>query len=1159
MTLQLNLDTRRDSFGLTVDLNEAETLIPLVVFDAPDELRQPARLSLVSLEARASHRAAGWASGGGLSEEIMLEPRSQATLAVSRDWLAERVALLRAQGATEALVELPFSTILHLPRAPKASIRRVGRISVTAGASRPAAGLLPATIDLDALSPSGADRIAGLMIEIPTDIVLEADPTLIIETSCAGLPSGGLSLEAEGDLQPGVVIRRIATDQPHAARHRVILERPDELAGQRLSLALTLGRETLLGEIDRLLAESRGRAPMLRASARIVGWGEGADGAERRFLLTPPAVQTAIESRGEEPVLVALGGQTHAARLDGEGEAVAGPALAVEADPEAPIEAARHGGLRLAVLRWPLGRAEGIEIAAEALIEGAVVREPVLSLRPGIAREQGLSREAQALLPLRATMERLSAIVRTGRSPRAGEASVTVTLASGGRRLLAVSMPIEVKRAVKRLPVCIDLGASAISVWAGPPRAAHESFDLRPLPIGSWLAANVDPTHEEAGTLDGEAALLIPSHVSLDPANNLRSDHAPHSLRSAEQIGPGRQAAAARMAQLGRRYDVSVPAPPPVMRSRAATRRITALKHALATGQPTIGLGEPVNRYDAATGKVSAVTAVEVAPLVADVLDELMDLYVMRLGQAESGGETADPPPVAPRVVVTCPSGIDGEVQARYAAALGLFARRLDRLFPGASAFADAAMPLPEAIAAARYAAQMLASELIGAAGEPVFLLTLDLGASSSDVAVARVGVQAGRLQGFEPVATFGLPAGGDAIDRAIIAIVAPLVDRLLAEGAHGWTAAFDAADLGRALASDEASCIGAQQWLRSALRQGKAVLGEAVLRHCGEGPYAWVREDGPTLDLLLAETDRDGHWRGLCLPSGETSGEIVLGPHARAVLTPGEAGGRRLLLRLGRPALEEAGEASAHLAAIVAALGVHLQRMGRAAVPVGGRRPRIVVVPTGRAALWPPLFEALAGEAERGRDGFPLARPMTPAMMKKAVVAGAALLSNQSAGAAPAVEARCPLGIAVAGTHLAEGPGGVLRTGTVAERVLYLSFDLAGRDRTFAAEDGEAESLAARADLGRRFQFVRAAPGLDPKGQMLADLRPALGHLDPVLPLEGDAVLDAQAERIDRFGICEVESRTTGAEARRVTITARDRDWQAVFSIEGNRVSRLR
>ncbi len=272
----------------------------------------------------------------------------------------------------------------------------------------------------------------------------------------------------------------------------------------------------------------------------------------------------------------------------------------------------------------------------------------------------------------------------------------------------------------------------------------------------------------------------------------------------------------------------------------------------------------------------------------------------------------------------------------------------------------------------------MLASELTGAVGEPIYLMTLDLGASSSDVAVARVSVQAGRLQGFEPVLTFGLPAGGDAIDRAILAIVAPLVDRLLADGAHGWAAGFDAPDLGRALGSDEASCIGAQQWLRAALRQGKAALSEAVLRHGGDGPYAWVREDGPTLDLLLAETDPDGHWRGLCVPSGEPAGDIALGEHARVVLTAGEAGVRRLRLQLGRQALEGAGEASSRLSAIVAALGVHLQRMGRAAVPMGGRRPRIVVVPTGRAALWPPLFEALAAEAERGRDGFPLARPMT-------------------------------------------------------------------------------------------------------------------------------------------------------------------------------------
>ena len=508
MILQLNLDTRRDTIGLTIDLNEADPLIPLVIFDAPDELRQPARLSLVSLEARASHRAAGWVSGQTLNEDVTLEPKGQAVLAVSRDWLAERVALLRAQGggASEAVVELPFSTILHLPRAPKASARRLGRISVTAGASKPAVALQPASLDLDALATSGSDRIGTLLVEIPPDIVLESDPSLIIETSCLGFQSGSLTIEADDEAQGLVAIRRVSADLPNAARHRIVIERAEEMAGQRLSLAVKLGREALLGQIDRLLAEARGRAPSLRLGAKVMGWGDeapAADRPDRRFLLTPAAVQATIESRGDQPVLVALGDLTHAARLDGEGETVAAPGLAFESDPEAATETVRHPGLKLSILRWPLGRAEGLEIAAEATIDGVAVSEPSVSIRPGIERDQGLSRQAQTLLPLRATISRLSEIVRTGRSPRPGDASLAVTLSSGGRRVLRVEMPIAVQRAVRRMPICIDLGASAISVWAGPPRAAHESFDLRPLPIGSWLSANVDPSHEEAGTLDG--------------------------------------------------------------------------------------------------------------------------------------------------------------------------------------------------------------------------------------------------------------------------------------------------------------------------------------------------------------------------------------------------------------------------------------------------------------------------------------------------------------------------------------------------------------------------------------------------------------------------------------------------------------------------------
>jgi hypothetical protein len=1162
MTANLNLDTRRDAFGLTIDLNEAGPLIPIVVFDAPDDLRQPARLSLVSLEARASHRAAGWSDGKGLSEDTTLEPKGRATLAVSRDWLAERIALLRSQGeGAAAVVELPFSTILHLPRAPRASVRRLARIAVAAGASKPAVALHPATIDLDALPSAEADTFATMLIDIPSDIGLEANRSLVVETSCAGMPGESLSIEAEDAVPGEVSVRRLSSTAAAAARHLVSIERPEEVAGRRLMLALKLDRESLIGSVDRLLAASRGGPASLRVAAKVMGWGETGAAPppgepDRRFALAPPAVAATVASGGGGGLLIAIGEAAHAASLDGDEGVVTGPPVRFEADPEAAGAVVSHPGLAVAILRWPLGRTGSVKIEAEGHIGAETIGELGATLTPDIEETSGV-RRGRTVLSLRQITAWLAGLVRSGRGLKDGEGTIHVALSSGGRPLLRATMPIELRRAVHRMPICIDLGASAISIWAGQARSAAQAFDLRPLPVGSWLAANVDPAHEEAGTLDGEAAVLIPSHIGLDPANNLRSDHAPHALRTPAQIGPGREAAKARMAHFGRRYDVSVPAPPPTKRGRPAGRRIAGLKHALATGRQTIALPEPVHRYDAAAGKLTSTSLVEVAPLAADVLDELVDLYAMRLCPDERGAEAGDPAAVAPRVVVTCPSGIGGEVEARYGAALGLFASRLDRLFPGASAFRDAAIALPEAVAAARYAAELLAPQMTAAAGEPLYLAALDLGASTSDVAVARVATLGGRLQRFEALSTFGLPAGGDAIDRALAGIVAPLVDGLAAGPGAAWTPSFEAADLSRALASDELSCAGAQQWFWSALRRAKAGLSEALLAR--EGPYRWPREAGPTLDIMLAGSGPDGLWRGLLQPaSASPVGEQKLAEHAHAIIEPQEDGGARLVLRLGRPALEGSSEAADALARASAVLGAHLQRMARAAVPAGEKRPKVFVVPTGRAALWPPLFEALAEEAARGRDMFPLQRPLAPAVMKKAVVAGAALLSAQSAEAAQHSASRCPLAIAVTGTHLAEGPDGSLRTGSVAERVFYLSFGIDGGDRTFSAEEAESVSLGGRADLGQRFQFVRAAPGLDPAGRMLGELRRVLGHQDPVAPLEGDTTVEARAERIDRFGVCEVESLAAGSDRRRVTITARDRDWSGIWEIEGGRVARI-
>ncbi len=52
--------------------------------------------------------------------------------------------------------------------------------------------------------------------------------------------------------------------------------------------------------------------------------------------------------------------------------------------------------------------------------------------------------------------------------------------------------------------------------------------------------------------------------------------------------------------------------------------------------------------------------------------------------------------------------------------------------------------------------------------------------------------------------------------------------------------------------------------------------------------------------------------------------------------------------------------------------------------------------------------------------------------------------------------------------------------------------------------------------------------------GHVLSSLRDVLDHADPMLPLDGDVTVDAKAERLDRFGVCELESRADGPAAAR-------------------------
>jgi hypothetical protein len=684
-----NLDTRRDILTSAADLNDAGELIPLLAFDAPDDLRAATRLSLIAMgEARTSAADFGWQDGAGVAHETEMRPGGRATLAVSRAWLSERVAILRTLGGSEGLarVDLPFSTVLNLPRAPRASQKRILRITVAASAGKPTARLLPVSLDIDKLQPAATDAVARIEIDVPTDIVFEENRTLVIDLSCAGFQPETLNIAGEPGVGQRISLREARAPGANTLRRLLTIDDPADMAGQLIKLTVTLQRAALLEAVDRLIAEGQGAPAPLRLTARIAGWGDGSapvspDAPDRRWVLQLPQLHAPVEQSTAGSLLVSIGDSVVGAELDGAdlGDKTLA-AMRIELDPDNAGEPVRFDGVKLSLLRWPLGRAGAVEIAAEGVVGSETIAEPPVVLTPNIDHKHGQTRQARALLT------RLSRMARTREvSSASTDIALRVTLSFGGKVFLRTLAPVTIKRCMHRLPICIDLGASATSVWSGQAYAPGQSFNMRPLAIGSWLATHVDPEHEEALSVDGEAAILIPSHVSLDPLNHLRSDHAPQTLPYFSMIGPDREAARARMRYFNRRYDVSVPAPPPIARSRSTTRRITGIKRALATGQLSLTLPDPVNRLEPVISRVTQTTVLDVAPLAADIIDEIIDLYVMRLGQEGAHAELLDPAPVAPRIIITCPSGIGSEITSRYGLVLDILRRRLDRLFPGAS------------------------------------------------------------------------------------------------------------------------------------------------------------------------------------------------------------------------------------------------------------------------------------------------------------------------------------------------------------------------------------------------------------------------------------------------------------------------------------------
>lgn len=1170
-----NLETRLGSFAATIALDRSGDLIDLLAFEAPEDMVKAVTVSLVShAPSLASGIDIGWLQGNALLDKAAIRAGERLVLGLRREAVMRAVASHRAQADadSDASLEIAFSTIVETASGTRASPRRLLKVAALAGASQPDWRIEPVEIDLDSLQAGKLLAIGQIAIDIPKDIVLEGRRGLTLEASCFGIKAQHLSLSVAAPMDHSVSLRRFPDSGTSTSRHLIWLADAPALAGQEVRLDVTLTRDAVLDFVDET-SQANPKAPLqVRLTAKLGGWvgqdgaGHDPDGPAKPWSSALEARSVPIRSQNRGEVALTIAGQHFTCPLGGTAQLDITSGLNAEVDPDDETSIVRCDGLVIDLRRWPLTRTAPLTVEVTSRMGETEIAEPPTPFPLEIVREGDFGRRGRAVVPMQNLTSTLSRAVRTsGANVLRGEITVSLAIKSGdegGQAFAQASLPLRYSRRVHRLPICIDLGASATSIWSGAPRAAGRATEIRPLALGTWLAAHVDPRHGEAALQDAGAAPLIPSHVGLDSGNNLRADHAPHSLPDLALIGSDRVSVARRLRAFARRYDVSAPAPPPQPGLPEGGKRIDSLKHALTSGAVSLTLNEQVHRYDAAADRVVATNTVEIAPLVADVLDELVDLYVLRLGEDRLRVEDHAPPPVVPRILVSCPSGIGDEIASRYRAALELFAQRLERLFPGTTSFPDAAVTVPEAVAAARYVASLPEVRAAVPDQGEALLITLDIGGGTSDVALASLRRDGDRLN-HSTLATFGLPAGGDLIDEALTGIAATLIDRAMdGQDAH-WQPAFAEASLARAIQREDAAALAARSWLRNAVKQAKARLANHLSgkAQASSARYRWDADAADeTFDLVLAEVRSDGEPAGLYVAQNEPALAATQRPGLQLALDSSDkAGTRRLVLKLSRAALEKgAGEASQRLAEIGAVLGGLLPRLARAAGPNPIKRPTVIMVPTGRAALWPPIFEAIAAEADASRAAFPFERPFSPAAMKKAVIAGAAILGIEGDMAGSAVQHKNPLGIAAMAVQMRDLGATGLRTEFAAERIHYLGYDIGSGARVHAEHDEAAPSLGGRANLGRRFQFVRTIPGLDPQGKALARLRPLLGGQDPMVLLEGDSIVEAHREGLDGFGVCEIISEVLSPVSRKVTVVAANEGWEACWRIEHDRVSRI-
>ncbi|MDH6269465.1 hypothetical protein M2360_004893 [Rhizobium sp. SG_E_25_P2] len=562
-------------------------------------------------------------------------------------------------------------------------------------------------------------------------------------------------------------------------------------------------------------------------------------------------------------------------------------------------------------------------------------------------------------------------------------------LCKRGQLLLAINLHPKLSGHL----VCVDLGASATSIWFGRPGLTSVGDHLR---LGEFIY-QVAGTHSEY-TPNGKNYLL-PSDVGLDSEMHLRSQFDPLSLRDPGELGGDDVAVSRRLSARNRHYDVSVPSLS-FDRADANQRKIIRdSKRRLVLGPTSVQVDDVAELHK---GLLRRTTEVSIGTLIEDTMSELGEyvapgalLSTSSQILNDAGGTLFDvwrkAAPSDITAVITHPSGIQDQKLEIYRRA----GRRFLEAFSGVHDAAGLREPVlvPEAMAAAYFG---IGKKRWPADSTHTFAC-VDIGAGTFDASLVEANFDgSGLVRDWKVLAHFMVPVGGAQLDASILHAIDSILTNAFRSGQT--PAAEGVRDL-RLL--DNAG--GHRALLAREIQAAKKRLTAELLKVTnGVETFDWPAGRGREIPFRLnLRNVVEARERGARLAARRvvlSDGDDPIGALS-VELSPGT--GHEFWLELGAERL--AGEVKVPLRddprTVVRFLGRALPAMlAREAHWLGPSRPKPTWIITGRTSLWPPLFSEIARTVkELGGGALLKPTPFEPEEMKNAVVLGARELAHSS------------------------------------------------------------------------------------------------------------------------------------------------------------------